>query len=74
MFTKDDTQKAREAGKRGAATVKERLGNDHFVRMGRVGGAVTKAKMGLKHYSTIGKVGGARRWAKVKAEADEPDV
>lgn len=68
MFTKENTEKARLAGKRGAATVKERLGSDHFRRMGQIGGAATKAKMGPKHYSEIGKKGGASRWGK-KAEA-----
>ena len=72
MFTKQDTEKASLAGKRGAATVKERLGSDHFKRMGKVGGAATKAKMGLKHYSTIGAKGGQSRWAKkAEAAADE---
>lgn len=63
-------ERAVEAGKRGAATVKERLGSDHFRRMGQIGGAATKARMGPKHYSEIGKKGGASRWAKVRAEAE----
>src|SRR2546428_13931864 len=53
--------RASEAGKRGAATVKERLGSEHFKRMGKLGGTAVKAKDGPDYYREIGRRGGRSR-------------
>ena len=69
-----DPERAREAGRKGAATVKERLGSDHFRRMGQAGGAATKAKYGSRYYSTIGKLGGAALRERVRAAREAEAV
>src|SRR5207247_7171559 len=53
--------RASEAGKRGAATVKERLGSEHFKRMGKLGGTRAEEKYGPDYYREIGRRGGRSR-------------
>jgi general stress protein YciG len=62
--------RASEAGKRGAATVKERLGSEHFKRMGKLGGTAVKQKYGPDYYREIGRRGGRSRWDAEKARKD----
>ena len=68
--------RASEAAKRGAATAKERLGSEHFKRMGKLGGTAVKQKYGPDYYREIGRRGGRARWAAEKArkEADKSRV
>ena len=61
---------ASEAGKRGAATVKERLGSEHFKRMGKLGGTAVKQKYGPDYYREIGRRGGRSRWDAEKARKE----
>jgi general stress protein YciG len=63
--------RASEAGKRGAATVKERLGSEHFKRMGKLGGTAVKQKYGPDYYREIGRRGGRSRWDAEKARKEE---
>jgi general stress protein YciG len=62
--------RASEAGKRGAATVKERLGSEHFKRMGKLGGTAVKQKYGPDYYREIGRRGGRSRWDAEKARKE----
>ena len=62
--------RASEAGKRGAATVKERLGSEHFKRMGKLGGTAVKQKYGPDYYREIGRRGGRARWDAEKARKE----
>jgi general stress protein YciG len=62
MGFKGNRERASEAGKRGAATVMERLGVDYYARIGRVGGNLLKEKVRPGYYSEIGKKGAAKRW------------
>jgi general stress protein YciG len=62
--------RASEAGKRGAATVKERLGSEHFKRMGKLGGTAVKQKYGPDYYREIGRRGGRSRWDAEKAKKE----
>ncbi len=62
MGFRENRERASEAGKKGAATTMERLGVDHYARMGRVGGNLLKAKVRPGYYSEIGKKGAAKRW------------
>lgn len=71
----DNKDLASEAGKKGAATLKERFGRDHFVNMGKVGGASNREKHGADHFRELGRRGGQARWAreKEKQEVSEPE-
>lgn len=62
-FTK---QTAREAGKRGAATLKERHGKAHFVAMGKAGGKANLERHGREHFQALGRAGARKRWGKEK--------
>lgn len=66
----DNKDLASEAGKKGAATLKERFGRDHFVTMGKVGGASNKEKHGPDHFRELGRKGGQARWARERAKQD----
>lgn len=63
----DDKERASAAGKKGAATLKERFGRDHFVSMGKVGGASNREKHGPEHFKELGKRGGQIRWERERA-------
>jgi general stress protein YciG len=68
-------ERASLAGQRGAKTVKERLGTEHFQRLGKRGGAAVKQKYGPEYYREIGQRGGRSRWDAEKArreKAEEP--
>lgn len=67
----DNKDLASEAGKKGAATLKERFGRDHFVNMGKAGGASNREKHGADHFRELGRRGGQARWAREKAKQDE---
>lgn len=58
MFTRET---ASAAGKKGAATVKERYGAPHFQRLGKAGGAVM-AQRGSEYFRAMGRQGAAKRW------------
>ena len=65
-----DRQRASAAGRKGAATVRERLGAEWLRRIGKAGGAAIKRKYGTEHYRAIGQKGGRSRWdAERKREA-----
>jgi hypothetical protein len=72
----DDPERASAAGKKGAATLKERFGREHFVNMGRTGGASNRDKHGLEHFRELGKRGGQIRWAREreKQAAEQPEA
>ena len=70
----DNKDLASEAGKKGAATLKERFGRDHFVSMGKVGGASNREKHGSDHFRELGKRGGQARWAREKAKQAEAEA
>src|SRR5712692_7094227 len=56
-----DRDRAREAGSRGGATVKERYGAEFYQRIGAKGGQTVRAKHGRDHFVEIGKIGGSRK-------------
>jgi general stress protein YciG len=62
-----DRKRASLAGKRGAQTLIDRLGTEHFQRLGKRGGAAVKRKYGPEYYREIGKRGGRSRWDAEKA-------
>jgi hypothetical protein len=63
----DDRKRASAAGKKGAATLKERFGREHFVEMGRTGGASNRDKHGADHFRELGRRGGQIRWERQRA-------
>jgi len=63
----DDRDRASEAGKKGAATLKERFGREHFVNMGKAGGASNREKHGPDHFKELGRRGGQIRWERERA-------
>ena len=63
----DDRDRASAAGKKGAATLKERFGREHFVEMGRSGGASNRDKHGADHFRELGRRGGQIRWERQRA-------
>lgn len=67
----DDKDRASAAGKKGAATLKERFGRDHFVNMGKIGGASNREKHGAEHFKELGKRGGQVRWARERARRSD---
>src|SRR5213595_1613759 len=64
-------ERASLAGQRGAKTVKERLGTEHFQRLGKRGGAAVKQKYGPDYYREIGQRGGRSRWDAEKARREK---
>jgi general stress protein YciG len=60
-------ERARQAGARGGATVKERYGSEFYQRIGAKGGQTVRAKHGRDHFVEIGKIGGSR-----KGKKDDP--
>ena len=74
MSFRNNPSLASLAGKRGAATVMERLGTDWFHRMGLKGGATTKERHGSAHYRAAGKKGGETRWARKRARQAEESL
>src|SRR5207245_9697315 len=54
-------ERARQAGARGGATVKERYGSEFYQRIGAKGGQTVRAKHGRDHFVEIGKIGGSRK-------------
>ena len=71
MSFRNNPDLASLAGKRGAATVMERLGTDWFHRMGLKGGAALKKKYGAEHFKALGRKGGETRWARWRARQAE---
>ena len=67
----DDKQRASAAGRKGAATLKERFGRDHFVNMGKMGGASNRDKHDPEHFKELGKRGGQIRWERARAAREE---
>jgi general stress protein YciG len=63
----DDKSRASAAGRKGAATLKERFGREHFVSMGKTGGASNRDKHGPEHFKELGKRGGQIRWERQRA-------
>jgi len=63
----DDRDRASAAGKKGAATLKERFGREHFVSMGKSGGASNRDKHGADHFKELGRRGGQIRWERERA-------
>jgi hypothetical protein len=63
----DDKSRASAAGKKGAATLKERFGREHFVSMGKAGGASNREKHGAEHFKELGRRGGQIRWERQRA-------
>lgn len=66
----DDRDRASAAGKKGAATLKERFGRDHFVNMGKAGGASNLEKHGVDHFKNLGRRGGQIRWERERARRE----
>jgi general stress protein YciG len=56
--------RARQAGARGGATVKERYGSEFYQRIGAKGGQTVREKHGRDHFVEIGKIGGSRKGKK----------
>lgn len=56
-----DPKRAREAGSRGGATVKERYGPEFYQRIGAKGGQTVRDRHGREHFVEIGKIGGSRK-------------
>lgn len=54
------TDKKRRAGKKGGASLREKMGSDHFSEMGKKGGTQTSLTHGPDFYRRIGKIGGSR--------------
>ncbi|MCC2668084.1 MAG: Small hydrophilic plant seed protein [Armatimonadetes bacterium] len=63
----DDRGRASAAGKKGAATLKDRFGREHFVNMGKTGGASNRDKHDPDHFKELGKRGGQIRWERERA-------
>ena len=63
----DDRDRASEAGKKGARTLKERFGREHFVKMGRIGGSSNRESHGPDHFRELGRRGGQVRWERERA-------
>lgn len=71
----DDKDRASAAGKKGAATLKERFGREHFVQMGKSGGASNRDKHGPDHFRELGRRGGQIRWERQRAQqAAKPET
>ena len=47
-------------GPKGGKATREKLGLEHYSKMGKAGGAATWKKLGEEHYSKMGKAGGAK--------------
>jgi uncharacterized protein len=60
--------RARQAGARGGATVKERYGSEFYQRIGAKGGQTVREKHGRDHFVEIGKIGGSRKGKKADSE------
>jgi hypothetical protein len=63
-----DRDRARQAGSRGGATVKERYGPEFYQKIGAKGGQTVRERHGREHFVLIGKIGGSR---KGKRQAEE---
>jgi general stress protein YciG len=63
----DDRERASAAGKKGAATLKERFGREHFVSMGKTGGASNRERHNPDHFRELGRRGGQIRWERERA-------
>jgi len=59
-----DKDRAKMAGARGGATVKERYGSEFYQRIGAKGGQTVREKHGRDHFVEIGKIGGSRKGKK----------
>jgi general stress protein YciG len=64
-----DPVRAREAGSRGGATVKERYGAEFYQKIGAKGGNTVRERHGRDHFVEIGKIGGSR-----KGKRSEPET
>jgi uncharacterized protein len=60
--------RAKLAGSRGGATVKERYGSEFYQRIGAKGGQTVREKHGRDHFVEIGKIGGSRKGKKPEPE------
>lgn len=58
--------RAREAGKKGIQTVREKYGTEVFRERGRRGGNVTKDRFGSSYFSELGRRGAEARKRKRK--------
>lgn len=65
---------AREAGRRGGQTVKEKYGDEFYKKIGKRGGDTVKRERGTEFYATIGKIGGDKRSQKMKSTEEPPSI
>jgi general stress protein YciG len=65
-----DRDRAKKAGSRGGATVKERYGAEFYQKIGAKGGQTVREKRGREHFVEIGKIGGSRKGK--RREDEEP--
>lgn len=56
-----DPNRAKEAGAKGGAKVKERYGSEFYQRIGAKGGQTVREKHGRDHFVEIGRIGGSRK-------------
>lgn len=64
-------ERARTAGQRGAASVKAKLGLDHFRAMGKAGGKAVREKYGSEYYRAIRQMGSKARWNDATKDSEE---
>jgi general stress protein YciG len=64
---------AREAGKKGGETVKNRYGHDFYQSIGKKGGETVKRERGADFYAQIGRKGGEMRGIRA-AERRKTDI
>lgn len=57
-FTPKETT-VREAGRKGGLKVKEKYGQDFYIKIGKMGGRIIADSRGSDYYSDIGKKGGS---------------
>lgn len=64
---------AREAGRKGGETVKQRYGQEFYQQIGRKGGERVKESRGPEFYALIGRKGGEMRGIRAaEARANQP--
>ncbi len=59
-------ERARDAGRKGGQTVKEKYGEEFYREIGKRGGNTVKAERGSEFYAEIGRKGGTARSLKMK--------
>lgn len=60
---------AKEAGRKGGLTVRDKYGSDRYADIGRQGGETVREKYGIDYFREIGRKGG-----KVSTKGPKPDV